>query len=57
MAGPTNIVNLGSVSVSASIGISLFPDHGASYEEIFKKADEALYTVKNSGKNGFKIFE
>ena len=45
------------VSVSASIGISLFPDHGASYEEIFKKADEALYTVKNSGKNGFKIFE
>ncbi len=44
------------VSVSASIGIAIFPEHGHSYEEIFKNADKALYNVKNSGKNGFRFY-
>ena len=26
-----------------------------SYEELFNKADEVLYQVKEHGKNGFKI--
>ena len=43
------------ICVSASIGISLYPDHGKSYEELFKNADEALYYVKQHGKNGFKV--
>ena len=44
------------VSVSASIGISIFPDNGSTYEELFEKADSALYEVKQHGKDGFKIF-
>ena len=44
------------VCITASIGIALYPDHGDSYEELFMKADQALYHVKQNGKNNFKIF-
>ena len=43
------------VCVSSSIGIALYPDHGSSYEDLFKKADQSLYYVKQHGKDGFKI--
>jgi diguanylate cyclase (GGDEF)-like protein len=39
--------------VSASIGIALFPDDGADMDQLIKKADEAMYRIKNAGKNGF----
>jgi diguanylate cyclase (GGDEF)-like protein len=41
------------ISVSASIGISFYPDHGEDIKELIKLADEAMYRVKNSSKNGF----
>lgn len=44
-----------SVSVSASVGISIFPYDGKGYEELFQIADQALYDVKQHGKDGFKI--
>ncbi|NMM61768.1 diguanylate cyclase [Clostridium sp. P21] len=37
--------------VSASIGVSTFPYHGDSVEELIKKADDAMYIAKKSGKN------
>lgn len=37
--------------VSASIGVSIFPDHGDSVERLIKKADDAMYMAKKSGKN------
>ena len=43
------------VPVSASIGIALYPDGGSSYEDLFVVADEALYEVKQHGKNGYRI--
>lgn len=45
-----------SVKVSGSIGISLCPVDGKTYEELFRKADNAMYAAKNSGKNGFRIY-
>lgn len=41
--------------LSASIGIALYPTHGKTYAELFKAADEALYEVKQSGRNGFAV--
>lgn len=41
------------LSVSASIGISFYPDHSEDIKELIKLADEAMYRVKNSSKNGF----
>ena len=46
-----------SVSVSASVGISIFPYNGLDYEALFQNADQALYEVKQKGKDGYKISE
>jgi diguanylate cyclase (GGDEF)-like protein len=40
-----------------SIGISLFPDDAENFEDLLKKADEALYTVKDTGKNGYCFYK
>lgn len=39
--------------VGASIGIALYPLHAAGMEQLVKLADEAMYRIKNSGKNNF----
>lgn len=42
--------------ISCSIGISLYPNHGNDYTELFKKADHALYHAKKQGKNCYSIY-
>ncbi|MDR2897463.1 MAG: GGDEF domain-containing protein [Spirochaetaceae bacterium] len=37
--------------VSGSVGASLYPRDGSTYEELFMKADTALYNAKSQGKN------
>lgn len=44
------------IKVSGSIGIAVFPYHGTMYDEIFDKADEALYSVKANGKGGYRVY-
>lgn len=46
----------GVVSVSTSIGISIFPTQGADAETLIKHADVALYSVKASGKGSYAFF-
>jgi diguanylate cyclase (GGDEF)-like protein/PAS domain S-box-containing protein len=41
------------ISVSASIGIAIYPDNGTEINSLIKAADEAMYRVKNAGKNGY----
>ncbi len=45
------------LELSCSIGIALSPDHGTTYYELFNHADQALYQVKNEGRNGFRFYE
>ncbi|MBT4888240.1 MAG: GGDEF domain-containing protein, partial [Rhodospirillales bacterium] len=40
-------------SIGTSIGVSLYPQHGDDSEVLLNKADEAMYHVKNTGKNGY----
>ena len=40
-------------NVGASIGIAMYPENGETLDELFKAADEAMYKVKNTGKNSF----
>ncbi|MBF0582764.1 MAG: diguanylate cyclase [Magnetococcales bacterium] len=44
------------VSISGSIGISLFPEDGTTIHELIKNADSAMYHAKQSGRNIFKFF-
>ncbi|MDR3434405.1 MAG: EAL domain-containing protein [Rouxiella aceris] len=55
LSNPFNIEDE-SVFVSASIGISIYPTDTENLEELFKNADQAMYSVKNSGRNGFSYY-
>jgi diguanylate cyclase (GGDEF)-like protein/PAS domain S-box-containing protein len=44
------------VVISASIGISLFPQDGEGIDELLKLADQAMYEAKNRGRNCFSFF-
>ncbi len=44
------------ISLSASIGISIYPDHGNSFEILLQNADAAMYKAKENGKNDYRIF-
>lgn len=39
----------------ASVGVTLLAGGGDSYDAAVKRADAAMYQVKNSGKNGYRI--
>jgi diguanylate cyclase (GGDEF)-like protein/PAS domain S-box-containing protein len=42
--------------VTSSIGISLYPEHGGDAETLMKKADAAMYHVKDQGRAGHCLF-
>ncbi len=42
-------------SVGASIGIAIFPNHGAYIEELLQKSDAAMYLAKKTGKNCYRL--
>ena len=42
--------------ITASIGISLYPDDGSDIEELIKNADTAMYKSKELGKNQYQLY-
>ncbi|QNI31600.1 diguanylate cyclase [Alloacidobacterium dinghuense] len=44
------------VSLTLSIGISIFPEGGRTPEELLRNADTAMYTVKDTGRNSLCVF-
>ena len=44
------------VFISASIGITLFPDDGDRVDMLLRNADQAMYAAKNSGRNRYSYF-
>lgn len=42
--------------ISASIGITVFPDDANDIDELIKRADQALYIAKDRGRNQFGYF-
>ena len=45
------------IKSTISIGISCFPLHADNINELLRKADQALYTSKNSGRNKVALFD
>ncbi|MBF7074245.1 EAL domain-containing protein [Glaciecola sp. MH2013] len=44
------------VSPTVSIGISVAPTDATSFEELYKKADLAMYAAKESGRNAYQYY-
>ncbi|MBE3037109.1 MAG: diguanylate cyclase, partial [Candidatus Atribacteria bacterium] len=44
------------LSVTVSMGIAIYPEHGDNISTILKNADLALYKVKNMGRNNYKLY-
>jgi len=44
------------IFLTASIGIAIYPDDGDSLEILIKKADTAMYHIKEHGRNSFQFF-
>ena len=42
--------------VTASLGISIYPDHGENIEQLLKQADQAMYQAKKKGRDNYEIF-
>ncbi len=50
-------IQLSGRRVTLSMGIARYPEDASSYEELYQKADQALYRVKRSGKNAFSVYD
>lgn len=51
IADASFIVGIEKIHITVSIGISIFPEHGGSYDELFGAADRSLYEAKAQGRN------
>lgn len=55
-AEPLEIDERHDVTISPSIGISLYPDHGLVPTDLLKFADTAMYQAKGVGRNTFQLY-
>ena len=44
------------IQISASVGISVYPDDGQTIEDLIRNADAAMYHSKKSGRNRYEFF-
>jgi diguanylate cyclase (GGDEF)-like protein len=56
LSEPWRLSHGGEVRIGASVGISLFPQHGNTATELLQQADAALYQAKAEGRSRFKYF-
>jgi diguanylate cyclase (GGDEF)-like protein len=47
--------HVGGVELTASFGVASYPDHATSKEELVRAADEAMYRIKQAGKNSISV--
>lgn len=45
------------IALSASIGIALYPDDGQTFDALLQKAETAMYTAKEAGRNAYRFFD
>jgi diguanylate cyclase (GGDEF)-like protein/PAS domain S-box-containing protein len=45
------------IQVSASIGVTLYPQDGIDADQLIRHADQAMYIAKQAGKNRYHLFD
>jgi diguanylate cyclase (GGDEF)-like protein len=53
---PVNVGNV-ELKISASIGVTLYPQDNVSADQLMRHADQAMYIAKESGKNRYHLFD
>ena len=54
---PVILQNHTTATITASIGVSIFPDDNSPPEILIRHADHAMYKAKQAGKNAFRIYD
>jgi len=49
-------IELNQIHISASLGITIYPNDANTCSELLKNADQAMYLAKQSGRNNFSYF-
>jgi diguanylate cyclase (GGDEF)-like protein len=44
------------IKITASIGVTLYPEDGLDINALIKKSDEAMYRVKENGRNNYQYY-
>lgn len=50
------LINKHKLYITASVGISFYPDDGEDMQTLMKKADIAMYSAKEKGKNNYQFY-
>jgi diguanylate cyclase (GGDEF)-like protein/PAS domain S-box-containing protein len=50
-------VDVHTLKVSLSLGISIFPDDGDNFTDLLKQADTAMYRAKANGRDRYELFK
>jgi diguanylate cyclase (GGDEF)-like protein/PAS domain S-box-containing protein len=50
------LVHMQAFKLTASIGISIYPENGNNLEELVKNADTAMYEAKEDGRNTYRFY-
>lgn len=51
------LIDNSEIVLHCSMGISLYPKNSSDVNQLIMQADLAMYSVKNSGKNGYRFFD
>ncbi|WP_433370860.1 diguanylate cyclase [Actinoplanes sp. CA-142083] len=52
---PVPIEGRGAIPVTVSIGVAVFPEHGADAQRVLQAADDALYAAKSAGRDTYRL--
>jgi diguanylate cyclase (GGDEF)-like protein len=54
--GAPMMINGTSMKAGASVGAGVFPEHGASQEDLYRHVDQALYEAKRAGRGAWQWY-